>query len=406
MAEFSRLFSQQRQEEDKIQQTAAAAAAAPAAATTTPTRATTTTTPTRSSSSPPPPQRKNPSSSPSPSSRQQQQQQQQQATECLLYGYRNKDSEWKVIDRFERISRGYICEDYSRTDPRLSTGYTNLLSGGDVVIRNHLTPDANRKSKRYAGGFHWIKVTFDSRDSADRAIEYSPQEIDGCFVFCRLYDEKPVLDDIALPRGAPETEAAIQAHRRHHPHSLVVPTNTAASTANTTSTNPFFQPKAFPASGHGQRLFGRDAEDEAVSLASSTTGTASSTTATGFEPPSSTIHHRKSTASSTATPEQQTQQQQQQQQQQPPTHMKQNPSIRRAKLRPINEALPPQPTVLERFFRSIPILSWFTGDVVGDGPQLREDGSFDYEKSNIYWRFWYCVDQFIGTDICGLRGDS
>ena len=45
------------------------------------------------------------------------------------------------------------------------------------------------------------------------------------------------------------------------------------------------------------------------------------------------------------------------------------PTVRRVKLRPLAEALPPQPTVAERVLRSIPILSWFTGDIVGDGPR-------------------------------------
>ena len=82
------------------------------------------------------------------------------------------------------------------------------------------------------------------------------------------------------------------------------------------------------------------------------------------------------------------------------------PNVRRAVLRPVSEALPPQPTVTERVLRSIPILSWFTGDIVGDGPQLGDDGKFDYNKSTFYWRFWFMVDQVLGTDICGLREES
>ena len=81
------------------------------------------------------------------------------------------------------------------------------------------------------------------------------------------------------------------------------------------------------------------------------------------------------------------------------------PTVRRTVLRPISEALPPQPTVAERIIQSIPILSWFTGDIVGDGPILREDGSFDHEKSNLYWRFWYMIDKMLGTDFCGLKED-
>jgi hypothetical protein len=60
----------------------------------------------------------------------------------------------------------------------------------------------------------------------------------------------------------------------------------------------------------------------------------------------------------------------------------------------------------ERVLRSIPILSWFTGDIVGDGPQLKEDGTFDHDKSGAYWRFWWMLDQLLGTDVCGLREES
>ena len=365
VAEFSRLFSQQQ--EDKQQQ-----------------------------------QPSSTSSSSSKPSSERTQQADRTATECVLYGYKNKDSEWKVIDKFERISQGLICEDYPRADTNMANGYTGLLGGGDVVIRSNMTPDANHKSKRYAGGFHWIKVTFDSRDAADRAMFYAPQDINGCYVFCRLYEDKPVLEDIPLPIGAPETEAALQVHARSHPYSLMR-TNTAPIAGNTTSTNPFFQSRDVSSSKDRlfpsrQSFFGGTtrAEDE-----TSSTGTASSTTATGFEPsssfsPSSIFQRRTATGN---TPEKKPRDRS-------TTYMSHNPSIRRAELRPINEALPPQPTLLERFFRSIPILSWFTGDMVGDGPQLREDGSFDYEKSNVYWRFWYSVDRLIGTDICGLREES
>lgn len=81
------------------------------------------------------------------------------------------------------------------------------------------------------------------------------------------------------------------------------------------------------------------------------------------------------------------------------------PTVRRTKLRPLTEALPPQPTLTERVLRSIPILSWFTGDIVGEGPQLCDDGTFDWDKSGTYWRFWYTIDAFLGTDLCGMKED-
>ncbi|KAE8374873.1 phosphoglycerate mutase-like protein [Aspergillus bertholletiae] len=298
------------------------------------------------------------------------------ATECILYGYKSKDLEWKVIDKYERVSRGVICEDYPRSDPNSLSGYSQLLSGGDVVIHSNLSADANRKSKRYAGGFHWIKVTFDSTIAADRACFYSPQEIDGHLVFCELYhghgpaEDAPILAD----------SSAAEQHKSKAPRTVTSSRSTSFLQTNERST----LPRSFTVNNTSAPDI-----EEGQSLES--TPTASSTTATGVEqPPTTSVQQRK--VPQEPKPESEFM-----------THI---PTVRRAKLRPITEALPPQPTVTERVLRSIPILSWFTGDIVGDGPQLKDDGAFDYDKSNTYWRFWYMIDMVLGTDICGLREES
>ncbi|PYI03516.1 phosphoglycerate mutase-like protein [Aspergillus sclerotiicarbonarius CBS 121057] len=302
------------------------------------------------------------------------------ATECILYGYKSKDSEWKVIDKYERISRGVICEDYPRTDPNALNGYSQLLSGGDVVIHANLSADANRKSKRYAGGFHWIKVTFDSTIAADRAVFYSPQEIDGHVVFCELYHGQGPADDAPILQGSPEA-ARLQA--KAAPRTLTSSHSTNFLQPKDTNKERHTLPKSFAPNNVTSVL---DADEE---QSQESTPTASSATATGVEQPGL-VQQR--TVAQEPKPESEFM-----------THI---PTMRRTKLRPITEALPPQPTVTERVLRSIPILSWFTGDIVGDGPQLREDGAFDYDKSNTYWRFWYMVDMIMGTDICGLKEES
>ena len=93
------------------------------------------------------------------------------------------------------------------------------------------------------------------------------------------------------------------------------------------------------------------------------------------------------------------------------------PTVKRAVLRPASEALPPQLAFTERVLRSIPIVSWFvgptkapsggggTGEIIGNGPVLKEDGSWDEEKNGVYWRFWHAVDEMLGTDFCGLRDE-
>lgn len=318
------------------------------------------------------------------------------ATECILYGYRSKDSEWKVIDKYERISKGFICEDYPRSDPYALNGCSQMLSGGDVVIRADLSADANRKSKRYAGGFHWIKVTFDSTTAADRACFFSPQEIDGYLVQCELYHGSGPAEDVPIPKDSVATGAGIFQSKTSR--TLTSSHSSAFLQAQSMGKDRSTLPRSF-ALGNLANVV----DDEKEGSPISSTNTASSATATAIEQPPASLHQRKPSA------QQQQQQQTQLLAQEPKpesefmTHI---PTVRRAKLRPLTEALPPQPTVTERVLRSIPILSWFTGDIVGDGPQLREDGSFDYDKSNMYWRFWYMIDMILGTDMCGLKEES
>lgn len=288
-----------------------------------------------------------------------------------------------------------ICEDYPRSDPNSSSQYAQLLSGGDVVIRANLSADANRKSKRYAGGFHWIKITFDSAQAADRACFYSPQEVDGHLVFCELYHGHGPSEDSAIPADSNDGFPL----RNRAPRTLTSTQST--SFLSSKDQDRLTLPRSFAMNNLSSVMDAPEPEENSSfesSTATFTTGTATGTTvtATGVSSSfdrSSSLHQRNvPTTPVEAKPESE--------------YMTHIPTVRRTKLRPLAEALPPQPTVTERVLRSIPILSWFTGDIVGDGPQFREDGAFDYDKSNSYWRFWYMVDKVLGTDICGLKEES
>lgn len=322
----------------------------------------------------------------------------QPAVECILYGYRDKASEWKVIDKFERISQGYICEDYPRTDPETTPRYPQLLSGGDIVIRHSLSADANKKSKRYAGGSHWIKVTFDSPASADKACFFSPHEIDGYLVHCELYHGQGPQEDAPIPKNS------LEASRMKDKFSTFSQSTTAplidlddfdhSTIPRTFTTNP-------PRRSDDPFL-----DDDGASLLSTATLSSATVTGQGHDANHTTLRHRQPLSQLQPQNQPQTETTTQQEAQSQSEYMTHIPTVRRAVLRPASEALPPQPSVSERVLRSIPILSWFTGDIVGDGPALREDGSFDYDKSNIYWRFWHMVDQILGTDLCGLKEES
>lgn len=328
------------------------------------------------------------------------------ATECILYGYRDKDHEWKVIDKYERISQGMICEDYPRTDPNSGNHYNQLLSGGDVVIRN-LSADANRKSKRYAGGDHWIKVTYDSAEAADRASFYSPQEIDGHMVYCELYHGHGPAQDTPLPANLAAKPRAPQEAR------TLTTSRSTAFLSSSRKEERMTLPRSFamnnlssvpdiPEDDYSNESSTFVDTDTITSTATSATVTAipsqqEATTpwTTGANTNQGSIHRRAAAVPETVPA---------------PTveneFMTHIPSVRRTKLRPLAEALPPQPTMTERVLRSIPILSWFTGDIVGEGPVLRENGQFDWDTSSLYWRFWYTFDCLLHTDMCGLKEEN
>ncbi len=81
----------------------------------------------------------------------------------------------------------------------------------------------------------------------------------------------------------------------------------------------------------------------------------------------------------------------------------------------MSEALPPQPSFTAKLLQSIPIVSWFVGGgtagtsepsgIIGDGPIVKEDGSWDEQRNGFYWNFWQVVDKAVGSDFCGLKDD-
>jgi hypothetical protein len=60
-------------------------------------------------------------------------------------------------------------------------------------------------------------------------------------------------------------------------------------------------------------------------------------------------------------------------------------------------------------------VSWFVGGgtastaepsgIIGDGPIVKEDGTWDEQKNGFYWNFWRLIDKVVGSDFCGLKDD-
>ena len=330
-------------------------------------------------------------------------------TECLLYGYASKSSEWKVISKFERVvAPSIICEDYPREDPNLFLNTSSPLgySRSSVVVHKNLSKEALKKSRVYKGGKHWIKVTFDSYPAAERACFYSPIDIDGYSVHCEMWSGRGPTADVPLISGS-ETAALVS---RSPTKNRTLPTSQSTqflSSGKDSAVSGF--ERAFQTLPRSQTMpdvqYAQPHTQDDISIDSTT---ASSGTATGrsLAPPQTPNIRSRSIPnlpSQVATPGNQIISSPTK------TGMTAIPSAKRMRVRDISEALPSQPALIDRLLGSLPIVSWFIGSkggaggVISEGPELKEDGSWDYEKNGWYWGFWRGVDGLLGTDFCGVK---
>ena len=104
--------------------------------------------------------------------------------EVILYGY-GPDAQWAAIAQYERISSGIIYEEYDREpyNPKFGFSFASQRSSQ----YGSLSRGALRKVNEFVGGAHWIKVTFDSAEAAERACHYSPKNIQGYTVYAEMY---------------------------------------------------------------------------------------------------------------------------------------------------------------------------------------------------------------------------
>ena len=320
-----------------------------------------------------------------------------------MWGYANKTSEWKAISRFERIvAPSIICEDYPREDPNLFLSSTSPFgfSKAAVIVHPNLSQDALKKSRVYRGGQHWIKVTFDSYRAAQKACSYSPVEIDGHLVFCGMCEGKPPFTDQPMLKG--QDNSTRQQNANAQIRSLTTSQSTGFLSGKDSAVAGFERAIQTLPRSHTMPS-GQFAQPQSQDDSSITSTTASSATATATETPTSPTMSGLRSRSTPQIPTQATS----------PNSgtMTRIPTAKRIVLRPITEALPPQPTFSQRVLRTIPILNWLigskdtSGDIIGEGPALKEDGSWDAERNGWYWNFWHEVDGWLGTDFCGIKDD-
>lgn len=293
----------------------------------------------------------------------------QEATEVMLYGF-GVDLQWSALDFYERVSGGSILEDYERQPP--GPRYDISRSLRRAPSSRSLSRAALRKKNTFAGGDHWIKVTFDSRGAAELACARSPHIVKGYLVYAEPYQGRAPGRDEAIPAtqaGAMITDPAMPSTFSTNLPGIDGSPN-GSSTTTATSATATTQQQSLQ---HQSRNLQPSANDPFTPSRPSQSSSAALTSSARPQTPSNTLRHRPSRALiEGATP---------------------------ITLLPASAAiLPKQPKP-----------SWSqwmgTSEVIGSTVPKREDGSFDFQRASLYWKVFWWIDQTLGTDLCGMKGD-
>ncbi|KAG9239494.1 hypothetical protein BJ875DRAFT_147788 [Amylocarpus encephaloides] len=293
-------------------------------------------------------------------------------TEVILRGFPSSH-QYAAIREFERIG-GRICEDYPRDPPADQRRYKSDLRDPATLRQHTLTAEEKVKALKFAGGEHWIKITFDSADGADAAVAASPQTIQGHLVYAELYRGVPPSADEPIPTvgmrsqtlGAAAGKEGVFTSARH---TSTLPRSFTTPAMSQIGRGPI---DISPASSHSSA---QTHDTGTLSTATMSSGTVVGQPILTSDPPrdeSSLVYCRII------------------------------PTAKRVQLLPAEQALLPQQSYSKRVMAQIPFLSWFTGDLIGSSVPRLDNGEFDYAKASLYWVFMYWLDRLLGGifEVC------
>ena len=305
----------------------------------------------------------------------------------MLYGF-SVSSQPDAIKFYETVSGGIICEDYDREPPpKIPNSFTFSAS----YPPRGLTPAETQLAKQYRGGEHWIKVTFDSAEAAERAIEASPHIIGGHYVYAQAFrGVGPDVDEPLLQPRADFQDRSLGMSSR--PSQTIGPS--FVQRTNNGSRNATTLPRSFITGA-----ITHSPEHDANEVASHSSSTASSATATALNHPNIRNRHQPQTEENRSS----TNPQQDRQATARPQSYTHFPDMPRTVIHPASEAFLPHPTWSESIMQRLVNAGWFPGDFIGDGAPRLDNGDFDYANASFYWRFMNWIDVVFGTDLCGIK---
>jgi hypothetical protein len=274
-------------------------------------------------------------------------------TEILIYGF-GEELQWAAIEFYENVSNGVILEDYERQP----SGHRQdmLRANHRMAAQRTLSKASLRRKNTFHGGNHWIKVTFDSPEGADLACSRSPHLVRGHLVYAEPYrgigpsKDGPIF---ATGGGAQITEDTL-------PKTFAkIPVHDSPASSETVSSATVGGAQRSSQPPPRMNIFDAPMRDAA---------------STGLERSDSN------------------------------TQLQLRPAriqgATRAVLLPAEQALLPKQTGQSW-------ASWIGGsEIFGSTLPRRADGTFDYERANVYWRLIFTLDRLFGLDLCGLKADE
>lgn len=299
--------------------------------------------------------------------------------EVILYGF-GADVQWAAIDFYEKVSNGIIYEEYDREpyNPKFNYAFGTQRTSHLRSLSNA----ARSRVNQFVGGDHWIKVTFDSAEAAERACHYSPHSVQGYTVFAEAYrGTGPQGGDRAIHTQIGGAISLISSPQTAF-SSTIPDTSTTASSATVTTAAPIALPRSttMPLFPTGSFPMGDRPLDRAPP-------------APVAAPLQSQTHTMTTSAPSASTSRK-------------PTLRLRGANVKPAVFMPQEKAFLPAPPRWQQTFGSLPIIGWVVGGgqgIIGDQVPRKEDGSFDEGAASLYWRMWYSVDSCMGTDFCGVK---
>lgn len=309
--------------------------------------------------------------------------------EVILYGY-GHDAQWAAIAHFEAVSNGLIYEEYDREPWNAKAGISfSGFNASRASSMRSLNKSHLQRLNQYVGGDHWIKVTFDSAEAAERACHYSPHTLQGYTVFAEPYrGTGPTGGDKPIPAsvGGIMSQTA-------SPNTLSSGTlggggnsSTTASSATATASIPASLPRSTTAPV--MRTLGAFPEDNTAQplapIPQSQPGSATVVQTSSRTITTTALHPRSARA----------------------VLRLKGTNVKPAVFLPQEKAFLPARSRWQATIGSLPIIGWVFGSgqgIIGEQIPRKEDGSFDAKAASLYWRVWHATDQCFGTDFCGLR---